>query len=100
VAIAQTPHSSRRQVEVSVSLHSETAPRGVRGSKRLRRLGAGALAAFIVVYLILITASWADQLASPRRLGMLLALWGLGLIALVLLVRVYRHAADGRGGDR
>jgi hypothetical protein len=63
-------------------------------------LGASALAAIIVVYLILITASWADELASLRRLSLLLALWGLGLLALVLLVRAYRHAAGDQGGDR
>jgi hypothetical protein len=55
-----------------------------------------ALAAFVVVYLILITASWADELASPRRLGVLVALWCIGLIALILLIRAYRHAAGGR----
>jgi hypothetical protein len=54
------------------------------------------LAAFIVVYLILITASWADELASPRRFSVLLALWCLGLLALFLLVRAYRHAAGDR----
>ena len=62
------------------------------GSPRMRRVGAIILGAFVAAYLVLITDSWADQLTTPRRIGLLVALWVLGLTALVLLARAYRHA--------
>jgi hypothetical protein len=49
------------------------------------------LSALIVLYLVLVTASWKEQMTSPHRLGVLIALWAVGLIALSILVRGYRR---------
>lgn len=71
-----------------------TTTRRFRGSPRIRRVGAIILGALVAAYLVLITDSWVDQLVSPRRIGLLIALWVLGLTALVLLTRAYRHAGS------
>jgi hypothetical protein len=79
-----------------VKSNIEPSPRGFRRSPRLRRFGSVALGAFVVGYLVVITASWVGAPISPRRLGLLVTLWVLGLVAVGLLVRGYRQADRGR----
>jgi hypothetical protein len=81
-----------------VKLNTAPSSRGFRNSPRLRKFGILVLGTFVVAYLVVITASWAGALASPRRLGILVALWAIGLLALVLLIRGYRQATGGRKG--
>jgi hypothetical protein len=79
-----------------VKLNTAPSPRGFRSSPRLRKIGILVLGAFVVGYLVVITSSWAGALVSPRRLSILLALWAIGVLALILLVRGYRQTAGGR----
>ena len=66
--------------------------RGFRGSPRLRRFGSVVLGGFVIGYLMIITRAWTVGSISPWRLGVLVALWVVGLSAVVLLIRGYRHA--------
>jgi hypothetical protein len=79
-----------------VKLNTAPSPRGYRSSPRLRKIGIVVLGAFVVGYLVVITSSWSGALVSPRRLSIVLALWAIGVLALILLVRGYRQAAGGR----
>jgi len=54
----------------------------------------GILAAFIVIYLAIISYAWTDRLASPRHLVVLIVLWCLGFAALILLARAFSHADE------
>jgi hypothetical protein len=64
-----------------------------RGSPRFRRLGALTLGTFVAVYLVLITAAWESQALPWHGVGLLIALWAVGLVAFAILVRGYRRAA-------
>jgi len=57
-----------------------------------RRLGSAVLAALIIAYLAIITYSFLDQFNSTTNVAILVILWGLGVLALVLLIRSWRHA--------
>jgi hypothetical protein len=61
-------------------------------SPRARRIGSSALAAFIIAYLAIITYSLSDRLNSARNVAILALLWGLGVLALVLLLRSWRRS--------
>ena len=63
-----------------------------RGSLAARRVGAIVLALFILGYLIGITLWRLDDLTSQRSWVVLVALWGIGLLALTLLVRAWRRS--------
>jgi hypothetical protein len=57
-----------------------------------RRFGAAIFAVMIVVYLVGITYSYSGRLDSTRHVVQLAILWCLGILALILLVRLWRHA--------
>jgi hypothetical protein len=61
------------------------------GSPRARRIGSGVLAAMIIAYLAIITYSLSDWPDSPLHIILLGMLWCLGSVALILLVRSWRH---------
>jgi len=61
-------------------------------SPRARRMGSGALAAIIIAYLAIITYSLYDRLNSTQHIVRFAILWCLGIVALVLLMRSWRHA--------
>lgn len=65
---------------------------GYRSSRLARRIGSGVLAAMIIAYLAIITYSLSDRLDSMRHVVLFAVLWFLGAVALVLLVRSWRHA--------
>jgi hypothetical protein len=46
----------------------------------------------IIAYLAIITYSLSDQLDSARHVFLFAVLWCLGVVALLLLVRSWRHA--------
>jgi len=62
-----------------------------RGSRTARRLGAVILAMFVLGYLVGITYWRLEDLSFPRSLVVLSALWAVGILALVLLARAWRH---------
>jgi len=55
-------------------------------------MGSGALAAIIIAYLAIITYSLHDRLNSTQHIVRFAILWCLGIVALVLLMRSWRHA--------
>jgi hypothetical protein len=61
-----------------------------RGSPLARRISSVILAAFIAVYLLMITSALSDRLRSPKGVIELIVLWLLGLIALGMLSRAWR----------
>jgi hypothetical protein len=61
-----------------------------RGSRSARRIGAILLTLFVVAYLIGITYWRFDELNSERPLVALGALWAMGILAIVLLLRAWR----------
>ena len=86
-------------MEVTVESNTPSPSRGFRRSPLLRRFGSVVLGGFVVGYLVVITISWVSAPISPRRLGVLATLWVIGLIAIFLLVRGYRHAGNGGRKD-
>ena len=64
---------------------------GFRGSRTARRTGAVLLALFVLGYLIGITFWRFEELSSQRSVAVLGLLWSVGILALVLLVRAWRH---------
>lgn len=62
-----------------------------RSSGTLRRIRIAALGLLVVIYLSLITVSYVGQLQSSKRIFILGFLWLLGLVAIALLVRAWRH---------
>lgn len=68
----------------------------LRNSMRLRTIAVSTLAVLILAYLIAITIAWADQLFVGQRLAIFAILWTLGILALLLLIRAYRHFIQGR----
>jgi hypothetical protein len=56
----------------------------------VRRIGIAVLGAMIVAYLATISFSFAGRLQSTRIVVILVLSWGLGIVALTLLVRGYR----------
>ena len=61
-------------------------------SPRMRRIGSGVLAAMIIAYLAIIAYFLSDELDSTRHVVAFATLWILGVVALVLLARSWRHA--------
>ena len=64
--------------------------RRFRGSVRARRIGATLLAFFVAGYLVAITYWRFEDLGSERSRVVLAVVWGVGILALVLLVRAWR----------
>lgn len=62
-----------------------------RGSITTRRIGIMVLALMVAAYLAAITGFLVDQLDSARRITLFTILWLLGLSALALLARAWRH---------
>jgi hypothetical protein len=61
-----------------------------------RRMATGVLAAMVVIYLSIITFAFLHRLDSTRHLVGLAILWCLGIVALGLLLRSWRHTRDNR----
>lgn len=68
------------------------------GSRAMCRAGILVLGLLVTTYLAAVTFSLVDQLNSPRRVAIFFFLWLLGLVALVLLVRAWRHSYPRRDG--
>ncbi len=62
-----------------------------RGSKNWRPVGVISMALIVIAYLAATTVSLVGELDSPKRIVILTVLWLLGLTALALLVRAWRH---------
>jgi Na+/glutamate symporter len=62
-----------------------------RGSQTARRIGAVVLALLILGYLVGITYWRLEDLRLQRSLAVLIALSALGILALALLARAWRH---------
>lgn len=64
---------------------------GFRGSRTARRIGAVVLALFVLAYLAGITYWRLEDLSVHKSLLVLSTLWAIGIVALVLLARAWRH---------
>jgi hypothetical protein len=62
-----------------------------RGSRTARRIGAVVLALFVLGYLVGITYWRLEDPSAQGSLAVLSALWTIGIVALVLLARAWRH---------
>jgi len=62
-----------------------------RRSPLVQRIGSAILAGSVIVYLAVITYSFADRLQSTRGVVTLAVLWCLGIVALVLLSCPWRN---------
>lgn len=62
-----------------------------RGSQTARRIGVVVLALFVLGYLVGITYWRLTDLDFQKSLVLLSALWAIGIVALVLLARAWRH---------
>ena len=62
-----------------------------RGSRTARGIAAVVLGLFVLGYLVGITYWRLEDLSIQGSLAMLSALWAIGIVALVLLARAWRH---------
>lgn len=73
---------------MSVESRAESSQR--HNSIRRKRAGAVALGVFVVVYLALITVSFSDRIESTPSVVLFAFLFCLGVVALLLLFRLWR----------